>query len=214
MVQTWILREDIAPWQAIRTGDDSSICGDCPLRGIVVDGHNRRRSCYVSVFAAPTQVYNSYRAGKYDLYRERTHAPLFADRHLRLGSYGDPAALPFHKIKRFVRHFAGHTGYCHQWRKLEYQDWRALLMASVQTLGEAHEAHALGWRTFRIIAPDETPNRTLREAWCPASAERGHRLTCEQCGLCKGAPAPRNVAIVGHGSPSQRPALLKILQPA
>ena len=35
MVQTWILREDMAPHVAQRTGQDASVCGDCPLRPIM-----------------------------------------------------------------------------------------------------------------------------------------------------------------------------------
>lgn len=35
MVQTWILRQDVAPHVAQRTGADASVCGDCPLRPIM-----------------------------------------------------------------------------------------------------------------------------------------------------------------------------------
>jgi hypothetical protein len=35
MLQTWILRRDVAPFAAIHNGADASICGDCPLRGII-----------------------------------------------------------------------------------------------------------------------------------------------------------------------------------
>lgn len=31
-VQIWILRKDIAPHVAQRTGDDRSVCGNCPNR--------------------------------------------------------------------------------------------------------------------------------------------------------------------------------------
>ena len=34
MIQTFILRRDIAPHLALKTGADSSVCGDCPLRPI------------------------------------------------------------------------------------------------------------------------------------------------------------------------------------
>ena len=44
MVQTWILRDDIAPNQAVKTGEDYSVCGDCKHRG---------QSCYVKTFQAP-----------------------------------------------------------------------------------------------------------------------------------------------------------------
>ena len=36
-MQTWILRSDMNPLEAIHTGHDASICGDCPLRGILQD---------------------------------------------------------------------------------------------------------------------------------------------------------------------------------
>ena len=35
MIQTWILRSDVAPFSAIHSGGDESICGSCPLRGIL-----------------------------------------------------------------------------------------------------------------------------------------------------------------------------------
>ena len=37
MVQTWILREDISPLMAIKTGADRSICGNCVHRGAEED---------------------------------------------------------------------------------------------------------------------------------------------------------------------------------
>jgi hypothetical protein len=34
MAQVWILRDDIAPIEAAQRGEDASICGQCPHRGI------------------------------------------------------------------------------------------------------------------------------------------------------------------------------------
>jgi len=42
MLQTYILRADVSPTNAIRSGEDSSICGDCPARG---DGTGKGRTC-------------------------------------------------------------------------------------------------------------------------------------------------------------------------
>ena len=53
MIQVWILREDINPVEAIATGDDYTVCGDCPHRK-QADGS---RSCYVNVGQAPRQIY-------------------------------------------------------------------------------------------------------------------------------------------------------------
>ena len=53
MLQTWILRADVPPVQATKTGEDYSICGDCPHRGAVTG----KRSCYVLPFQAPLKIY-------------------------------------------------------------------------------------------------------------------------------------------------------------
>src|SRR5204863_4664265 len=85
-LQTWILRSDVDPLTAIQTGEDYSICGDCALRGIQGVG----RECYVTIVQAPNAVYKAFkrrRYGKLDLSR-------VAGRIVRIGSYGDPAAVP------------------------------------------------------------------------------------------------------------------------
>jgi hypothetical protein len=48
LIQTWILREDISPTEAVKTGADASICGTCPHRGTISEGKNIGRSCYVT----------------------------------------------------------------------------------------------------------------------------------------------------------------------
>ena len=49
MAQTWILREDIDPITANRIGEDYSICGNCPHKGITdpqkKKGMASNRSC-------------------------------------------------------------------------------------------------------------------------------------------------------------------------
>ena len=60
MVQTFIMRQDIAPHEALKTGDDSSVCGDCPLRPI----HKGATRCYVRVYQAPLSVWNAYNRGR------------------------------------------------------------------------------------------------------------------------------------------------------
>ena len=57
MVQSWILREDMHPVEALKTGADASICGQCPHRPDA-DG---RRSCYVNPMG-PASVWRTYRA--------------------------------------------------------------------------------------------------------------------------------------------------------
>ena len=99
MVQTWILRSDMNPLEAIHTGNDVSICGNCPLRGMLDKQQrrtvNRRRACYVNVHQTPLAVYRAYRRGRYEQFHSAQHLALFQGRMLRLGSYGDPVAAPY-----------------------------------------------------------------------------------------------------------------------
>ena len=61
MVQTFIMRQDIAPHKALKTGDDSSVCGDCPLRPI----NKGATRWYVRVYQSPLSVWGAYYRGRY-----------------------------------------------------------------------------------------------------------------------------------------------------
>ena len=178
MAQLWILRADIAPHDAVRSGDDSSVCGDCSLRGA---------ACYVQTYQAPLAVFRAYQAGNYP-----DGAPQdVSGRMLRLGAYGDPAALPLPLVRRLVKAAAGHTGYSHQWRTAP-RGWRDVVMASVETEADAQRAWRAGWRTFRLAAePDKA-----RERECPSS--RG--VTCAQCRMCDGGTRGSSITIAPHGA--------------
>lgn len=118
-------------------------------------------------------------------------------RLVRLGTYGDPAAVPTIVWHRLTEHASGHTGYTHQWRTCD-QSLRTLCMASADSLADAREAQTAGWRTFRVM-PCDAP-RAANEAVCPASAEAGRKLTCAQCLACAGADGRRgSVVIQAHG---------------
>jgi len=68
MVQTWILRSDIDPVTASRTGQDYSICGNCPHKGKPSNkdsGQAINRTCYVNLIFAPNNIYKSYKRGIY-----------------------------------------------------------------------------------------------------------------------------------------------------
>jgi len=90
--QTWILREDMPPVQAAKSGADRSICGDCPLRGRVVDGRNVGRACYVVLHQAPSSVWLAYRRGVYREVSRGRLRRLLSGAFVRIGAYGDPAA--------------------------------------------------------------------------------------------------------------------------
>lgn len=196
MIQTWILRRDRSPVEAVKTGADSSICGDCPLRG---NGSGGERACYVNVGQAPQAVWRAYRAGAYS---RDWDAETFRGERVRLGAYGDPAMVPVSIWKRALRHAAGWTGYTHQWRRLG-PAWSRLIMASCDSLADADRARRKGWRAFTVLPAGS--ERPAEHVWCPASPEGGERASCASCGLCAGTSKGRakSVAILAHGSGSK-----------
>ena len=198
MIQTYILRRDLPPTEAIQTGDDASICGDCPHRGIVVNGKNQGRTCYVNVGQGALAVYNGYLRGIYPTLPQDL-APA-SGRMVRLGTYGDPAAAPAHVWQSLLSQAAGHTGYTHQWRNPRFASLKSLCMASADSAADAAEAHAMGWRTFRVSLDASRDPIVKGEALCPASAEAGKKLTCAQCLACAGANGRRgSIYIPAHG---------------
>jgi hypothetical protein len=205
MVQTFILRADQSPLAAIDSGADASICGDCVHRG----DDTRVRTCYVDVGKSVQSVYAAWTRGAYPLLSPARAARMLAGRAVRLGAYGDPAAIPARHWRALLRYAAGHTGYTHQWRHAHAQQLRGLVMASADSAQERDTARAMGWRTFRVRAADEPMG--AREFACPASPEGGNRRQCITCQACDGAargPAQASVAIIVHG------AMARHFQPA
>ena len=213
MLQTWILRSDMTPMAAVASGADDAICGTCPLRGslearTIHMKHTKQgpsmkfgRACYVPYWQAPNNV---FRGANDALQLEPAElAPLVRGRFVRVGSYGDPAAVPFAVWDRALAAIAGWTGYTHAWRVCD-QRLRDLIMASVESEAGALEAQQLGWRTFRARQGSiENPHYGLaeNEVICPASNEADHRLTCQQCGLCRGraSTSTKSIATLAHG---------------
>jgi hypothetical protein len=203
LIQTWIIREDVSPIRAVVTGDDISVCGNCALRGSTDGRKIVNRMCYVPVYFAPYSIWKCYRS-------EPTASPqqlrsAFERRGVRLGAYGDPAAVP-PDVWRYITATAEFwTGYTHQWRTCDpvFAQW---CMASCESVVDQIAAKQLGYRTFRITELDARLNRGDTEIACPASAEMGHRSTCDQCRACGGTSSKANcdVVITIHGMAANR----------
>jgi hypothetical protein len=198
MVQTYILREDIDPVAAVKVGADVSICGDCRHRGNGIDGTGR--SCYVNLGHGPSSVYRAFQRGRYPVDADAA-ADACAGRIVRLGTYGDPAAVPVDVWLALLAQSAGRTGYTHQWRTAP--QLRHLVMASADTPMGADVARAMGWRTFRVRTAAQP--MLVRESVCPASAEAGKKLQCADCRACDGATGRKgSIAIIVHGALAKR----------
>lgn len=213
LVQTWILREDVSPSEAVNSGADSSICGACPHRGIVVDGKNQGRSCYVSIWQAPRNIWESFHRGIYRDVSGDDLGALFAGKRVRLGAYGDPAAVPLAIWDAVLSQSDAHTGYTHQWRTAPV-GFARYVMASCDTGSDYLAAKALGYRTFRVRLASDLLN--VRETVCPASKEAGVKTNCAACIACGGtsAKARVDIAIVAHGSAAVRNAYGRVRQAA
>lgn len=191
MLQTWIIRSDVAPHVAVKDGRDVSVCGACVHRGNKRKG--RKRSCYVLVYQAPLQVYKAYLAGKYP---RREARGLGVGRKVRLGAYGDPAAVPVKVWQDLTEGSITRTGYTHQWKakRLVSPELMSLCQASIDSAEDLQQARSKGYGTFRVLRMAETP--VEGEIRCPADLG----LTdCATCGMCDGESG-KNIVIPSHGS--------------
>jgi hypothetical protein len=207
-LQQYIFRADLPPPEAAARGLDASCCGNCGLRGRVerLPGQpfeltrNVERECYLLLWREVLQVWREYHAGHYPRF---THPgsirALGYGRAVRLGAYGDPAAVPRYVHEELIADARLALGYTHQWRSRP--DLKAFCMASVDSVAEAAEALALGWRCYRTVRVGDV-EQLAGEVICPGSVEAGQRLTCIECRHCDGARTGRNgsVCIRVHGS--------------
>ena len=197
MAQVYIIRSDVSPIFAVESGEDFSICGDCIHRG----DDKRKRSCYVRYDQGATNVFKAYRRGRYAVVSPSMgELAEYSDKiGLRVGSYGDPSAVPYGIWSRLLSHgWQGVTSYTHQWRR--YHELASFCMASVDSTQEQAQASFLGFRTFRV-RPSGDDTRLQREVVCPASREAGFKTVCAACKACGGnaAKAKAHVVITSHG---------------
>jgi len=198
IAQAWIIRSDLPPMDAKRANVDDAVCGDCKLRGR--DGKDS--ACYVAAWRGPMQVWKAFIAGHYPTVLWPELQAVMEGRMVRLGAYGDPAAIPFEIWRALLETAGSWIGYSHAWKVCDPR-LKTLVMASVDTKREFYQAGLAGWRTFRIRANASEPLIAGAEFICPASDEAGHLVTCADCRLCRGTSSPaRSVAILPHGKPS------------
>jgi hypothetical protein len=203
MVQTYILADNgKSPVESAKALDDVSVCGDCKHR------RGLGGSCYVNLGQGPRAVMDGVIRGIYELSDGYNVSTAVLNRKIRLGTYGDPAAVPAYVWEKLTFQAAGHTGYTHQWQNGKADHVKRWCMASVDTPKEAAIAKMDGWRTFRVRDADGSPEFS-HEMKCPASAEMNKRLTCDTCMACSGGIDSKkaSVTIIVHGSLKNRFAM-------
>jgi len=199
LVQTYIMADNgLSPVESARNLDDVSVCGDCKHR------RGMGGSCYVNLGQGARSVMDGVMRG---IYPEKILRPAVecTGRKVRLGTYGDPAAVPAAVWSSLLRQASGHTGYTHQWASGKADHVKQWCMASADTPEEKALAKAMGWRTFRVRGADDV-EVYADEGKCPASAEMNKRLTCEDCMACSGGIDRKkaSMVIIVHGSLKNR----------
>ena len=204
MVQTFIIRSDKSPLEALRDGSDKSVCGTCIHRPRLDELTGKtKRSCYVNVSKSVMSVHGAYMRGRYARpyidYDPAILPDLFAGLIFRIGAYGDGAAVPFQIWRACTLKTIAKNGYTHQWRDARFQAFKLLCMASADSVSDLEQAHSMGWRTFRVRHASEAKQSS--EAICPASKEAGYKTTCATCRACGGTSAKAKVSMVimAHG---------------
>lgn len=208
MVQVYIIRDDMHPVEAIKTGADTAICGDCPHRSKASGGSG---ACYVQVGKAPASIWRALqRDGK--RVNRKTGQPttvgdsiafdpaMLAGRKIRFGAYGDPAVAPLSLWVQLAAVSAGWTGYTHRWSKISGA-WQKFFMASTDTAVERDTAKKAGWLNFTVYAAGT--EKPAGAVVCPASVEAGKKTVCADCLRCGGTSVGRrgrDVAIIAHGA--------------
>lgn len=197
MVQTFIIRRDMRPLEALSTGADKSICGGCihrPANG---------GTCYVNVGRSVESVFGAYTRGRYARpgkdYDASILPDLFEGSLFRLGTYGDPAAAPFGIWANATAKVKARTGYTHQWKRKAFEAFKSICMASVDSPRDLALSRAMGWRSFRVRAKDT--DTMEGEVICPASKEAGAKTICADCRACGGlsSKAKADIVIAAHG---------------
>lgn len=184
MVHTYILVDEESPQDAVKSGKDERICGNCIHRG----QGEKSRSCYVNLTRGPKQAWEAPAADP--------RPGLAAYRFVRIGTYGDPAAVPYAIWEALLEDASGFTGYTHQWRGCD-QRLQRICMASVETPAEMREAQSLGWRTYRAVDPAAPLQVLQNETQCPAQTAGAQ---CVACLACSGTSRRQNHIVArAHG---------------
>lgn len=200
MAQTYILRTDMKPIQAVVSGQDRSICGDCPHRPSLAKNNGQAR-CYVNTGQGPNSVFGAYQRGSYPRLTVSEIAHLIKNKEIRFGTYGDPMAAPLQLWFELAENCRKFTGYTHQWKTVNIENailWASIVMASTDSDIETMEAMKMGFRTFQV----KIGNRELNsnQIFCPASNEGGNKTQCNRCLLCGGTSVKaKNIVIMDHG---------------
>lgn len=186
MAQAYFMPYAEDPVCARRSGSDEDVCGGCRWR--------HGGGCYVRVEQGPLMVWKSLLKGLYERQLPGQMRPL------RLGAWGDPAAMPEQEFKIWLALLVGQhgvnkwTGYTHDWRNARWL--KDLCMASV-TREDRDQAREMGWSTFMVV-PEEAWDAVPEGERCPNVTRKVKCVDCLRCGPRSGVR--RDIVVPAHGA--------------
>lgn len=195
MRQVWIMPADVVPSAANGTKAQDSVCGGCWFK--------KTGACYVNMQTV-NSVYRSVEAGNYtELDVSEADLSILADalcgQHVRVGAWGDPAAMPWEIMDTITKSAAGYTAYTHQTAHPKFDDrYLSVCMVSAENPKVAAKYQAQGIRTFRPVLAGTA--LAASELTCP---NESHGMNCIECRLCDGGNAKRgnpSIAVTIHGA--------------
>ena len=173
------------------------------------DTLNIERACYVIVSQAPTIIYKAYKRGLYREASPEEAAQYVHGRALRIGAYGDSAALPPGIVEPLADAADIVTNYTHSgcYDMTRAKQLAQFTMLSADNLKQAESYWKTGARTFRVSSDWQLVDGVRRvtdiadgESQCPKTISK--RVTCEACGVCDGLKRGIKNSIVApsHGN--------------
>ena len=144
MVQTYILNDNgLDPMLNNKLGNDYSICGNCKHRGeALTPAHPdygkykmaKGRTCYVALVPRRFDRLETLPKRRYPTAQGHAAiAALGAGRMVRIGTYGDGAAVPSYIWDSLLSEADGHTGYSHQSDLVEVDPMLYMISADTET---------------------------------------------------------------------------------
>ena len=169
MAQLWI-------YDATTAAPTEANCGTCELK---TSKNAYGHSCYAARLRPMRTMLERCRNKQPNLWAavaslRRNCMPL------RLGAFGDPAAIPPEYTKALVSAARFSLGYTHDWFNRRSEHLRGVCQASVESDADMRVAHLFAWKTFRV---GSGPDMFHSEVHCPGQL---HKRTCLECQRCDG----------------------------
>ena len=178
------------PTDAIKNGEDESVCGNCRLRPINhKDTPMEDKPCYVNCGYGPNAIHKTL--DKIEIHKVKTGQYEIG----RIGAWGGCDSIPKDSVLKIRSMFKKVLNYTHDWENEKSNYLKAFTMASVHNLKDKIKANKLGFRTFRTVKNGDVKIEK-DEIYCP-NFTKG--IQCKACGLCGGSEIKaKNIVIPIH----------------